>query len=129
MSRILIALIALLGLGLGSCSSSPSGSELGVNPNIDTSSHNPRPRGMSGTGSAFDKYWLGEDSSSPYAGTETSNPWYHFLTPWNWGGEESFGDVTQRAYRPYANQIERPSATEMIHKWALNDDISDPYSE
>ncbi|MDA0666322.1 MAG: hypothetical protein O3A95_01935 [Planctomycetota bacterium] len=129
MSRILIALIALLGLGLGSCSSSPSAHGLGVNPDIDTSTYDPRPRGMDGAGSAFDKYWMGHNAASPYAGSETSNSWYHFLTPWNWGGGENFGDTTERSYRPYANRIDRPNAFEMFRKWALNSDVDDPYHD
>jgi len=128
MSRILIALIALLGLGLGSCSSTPSASELGVKPHIDTSPYNPRPRGLEGTGSAVDKYWMAHNADSLYASSETANSWYHFLTPWNWGSDETFGNTTERAYRPYADRIVRPNAFDMLQKWALNNDVDDPYN-
>ena len=129
MSRTLIAIIALLGLSLGSCSSSPSASELGINPDIDTSNYNPRPSGMTGTGTAFDKYWMAYNANDTYSGFEESDPWYHFMTPWNWGDQDTFGDATVRGYRPYADMLERPNPHAMFHKWALNDDINDPYHD
>jgi len=125
MSRTLTALLVLLGLGLGSCSSSPSSTELGINPDVDTSHFNPRPRGMHGSGVAFDKYFLASEEIGP-AHRDT---WYHIFTPWNWGEQSSFGNVTKRTNRSRTSSIERDNGFYEFYSWAMNENANDPYND
>lgn len=125
MSRILLACLLLLGLGLGSCSSANSAEELGIDPSIDTSPYNPRPRGMSGSSDGFSRYWMGDKSHSPYAAEQAERGFLSIF----FGTGDSFGDATARNWRPAPELFEAPDAHQTAHKMILNEDFSDPYVE
>ena len=124
MSRILLILLALLGLGLASCSSShpmEDGDHRHIDSSIETDPINPHPRGMSGTGVAFDRYWMSTNSNSPYAHEDRG----FFSTVF--GGKETFGEVTQRQWRPKADLYAPESSYDSMQKWVMNRDSKDPY--
>ena len=125
MSRNVAACLLLLSLGFASCSSASSASELGINPDIDTSPTNPHPRGFSSTGDGFSRYWMGNKDHSPYAAEEAERGFLSIF----FGTGDSFGDATERSWRPAPELYAAPDAHRTAHKMILNEDFSDPYVE
>ncbi|MHC4823736.1 MAG: hypothetical protein ACYTEP_06930 [Planctomycetota bacterium] len=124
MSRILLILLGLFGLFLASCSSSPTmmgGQHKQIDSSINTDPINPHPRGISNAGAGFDKYWLGNNSDSPYAHEDRG--FFSIL----FGGGESFGDVTHNTWRPKTDIYASSDSYASLHKWVMNRDSSDPY--